>query len=62
MANWKRINDYYAISGNWTLTSTGKKELGNQKFGLFEGLEFRGVSDTPKEAVEMHKKMIEGKK
>ncbi len=57
---WQRINDYYAVNGNWTLTSNGKKELSNQKFALFENGEFRGVRDTPKEAVELHQELMKG--
>lgn len=39
----------------------GKKELGNQKFGLFENGVFRGVRDSQKEAVILHKQLTEGK-
>jgi len=58
---WEPKNQYYAVNGNWSMTINGKKELGNLKFALFEGNEFRGVRDTQKEAVELHRQLTEGK-
>lgn len=43
------------------MTINGKKELGNQKFALFENGEFRAVCDTQKEAVEKHKELLREK-
>jgi len=39
------------------MTINGSKEIGNQKFALFEGNEFRAVCDTQKEAVKKHKEL-----
>ena len=58
---WQPQNQYYAINGNWSMTINGSKESGNQKFALFENGVFRGVRDTQKEAVELHKQLTEGK-
>ena len=58
---WQSVNEYYATNGNWTMTINGKKELGNQKFALFENGVFRGVRDTQKEAVELHKQLTKEK-
>ena len=54
---WQPQNQYYAINGNWSMTINGSKGLGNQKFALFENGVFRGVRDTQKEAVELHKQL-----
>jgi len=59
--SWERVDDYHATNGNWTLTSNGSKAAGNQKFALFESGIFRGVRDTPAEAVELFKQLTEGK-
>lgn len=56
---WVEVNQYHAKNGRWTMTKNGKKELGNLKFALFENGVFRGVRDTQKEAVELHKKLTE---
>lgn len=58
---WELQNQYYATSGNWNMTINGKKELGNLKFALFENGVFRGVRDTQKEAVELHKQFLKEK-
>ena len=58
---WQPVNDYYATNGDWTMTISGKEELGNQKFSLFENGVFRGVRDTQKEAVELHKQLTKEK-
>lgn len=58
---WKVIDPYHAANGNWTMTINGSKEAGNLKFGLFENGVFRGVRDTQKEAVILHKQLTEGK-
>ena len=54
---WQPQNQYYATNGIWSMTINGSKELGNQKFALFENGVFRGVRDTQKEAVELHKQL-----
>lgn len=54
---WQVIDKYHAANGTWTMTINGKKELGNQKFALFENGVFRAVCDTQKEAVEKHKEL-----
>lgn len=54
---WEPIDAYHAANGTWTMVIHGTKELGNQKFGLFENGVFRGVRDTQKEAVELHKQL-----
>lgn len=59
---WVRVDDYYAVNGNWTLTSNGSKAAGNQKFALFENGVFRGVRDTPKEAIELHEQLTKENK
>jgi hypothetical protein len=56
---WVEVDAYHAENGNWTMVIHGKKELGNQKFGLFENGVFRGVRDTQKEAVIFHKQLTE---
>lgn len=57
---WVEVDQYHARNGNWTMTKNGKKELGNLKFGLFQGNVFRGVRNTQKEAVELHKQLTKG--
>lgn len=58
--SWKVIDQYHAVNGNWSMVIHGKKELGNQKFGLFENGVFRAVCETQKQAVEKHKQLTEG--
>jgi hypothetical protein len=59
---WEVVNQYYAKNGNWTMTIDGKKELGNQKFCLFENAIFRAVCNTQKEAVAKHQQLIKEEK
>jgi hypothetical protein len=56
---WQPIDAWHAENGTWTMVIHGKKELGNQKFGLFENGVFRGVRDSQKEAVALHKQLTE---
>lgn|GEM_PF-1548881 len=56
---WVEVDQYHAKNGNWTMTKNGKKELGNLKFGLFEGGKFKAVCNTQKEAVMKHKQLTE---
>jgi hypothetical protein len=58
---WIEVDEWHATNGTWTMVIHGKKELGNQKFGLFENGVFRGVRDSQKEAVALHKQLTEGK-
>jgi hypothetical protein len=58
---WIEVDQYHAENGTWTMVIHGKKELGNLKFGLFENGVFRGVRDSQKEAVALHKQLAEGK-
>jgi len=60
--SWERVDDYHAVNGKWTLTSNGSKAAGNQKFALFESGEFRGVRNTPKEAMNLHEQLTKGNK
>jgi hypothetical protein len=57
---WKEVDQYHAKNSNWTMTKNGKKELGNLKFGLFEGGKFIAVCNTQKEAVAKHIELING--
>ena len=56
---WVAIDEYHAVNGTWTMVIHGKKELGNLKFALFENGVFRGVRDSQKEAVILHKQLTE---